>query len=152
MPQTLSLEKLEPILDLDGPLGAALYAVIPYESLARELERVGASLKRNFEGAAAGNRTVVAGLADLRNGVIPPELEEAAGERFIAEVRRLSARLTGALNEFANAKALAAAITAPEVGEKVAGIAAVKAQLDAFLDSVTVEPEPDTDDKDGASR
>ena len=136
-------ELLESVKQLESPLGAALYGVAKYEPLARELERVGASLRRNFQAAKAGNRDLVAGIADYRNEVIPAELASAADGAFVGALARTVAALNGALNEFQNAVQLCKQLESPEVAASVGSLAELQGTLEVILSIVDPPAEPE---------
>lgn len=146
----LTPEQKTQLAALEKPLGQALYSVAPYDALARELQRVGASLQRNLEAAMRGNRQMVAGIADYRNGAVPVALEDRAADEFTIAMRRTVGALSRALDEFANTKAICVQLEAPKVGQLVTGLTSFHATLAGVLADITPpepvpEPEPDPD-------
>jgi hypothetical protein len=136
-------ELLEMVKALEAPLGAALYGVAPYEPMARELQRVGQSLQRNFEAAKVGNRQLVSGIADFRNEVVPEALVPRATDEFTMALRRTVGALSRSLDEFANAQVIAKELETPEVAEAVAGLAELRDVMQGVLEALTPEPEPE---------
>src|SRR5690606_34270811 len=139
----LTPEQKQQLEALEKPLGQALYSVAPYDALARELQRVGASLQRNLEAAVRGNRQMVAGIADYRNDAIPAELEDRAADEFTVAMRRTVAALSRALDEFQNTTNLCTAIQQPEVGQLVAELTSFRDTLAGVLESISPTPEPE---------
>lgn len=150
-------ELIETVKALESPLGAALYGVAPYEPLALELQRVGSSLQRNFEAAKTGNRQLVSGIADFRNGVVPEALTERATDELRAALRRTVGALSRSLDEFENVKAAAKELEKPEVAEAVVGLTQLRNTMAGVLKALTPEPEREPDvevesAKDGGER
>lgn len=144
----LTPEQKQQLAALEKPLGQILYAVAPYDSLARELQRVGVSLQRNLEAAKKGNTEMKAGLADMRNDVIPVELEDRAADEFRVSMQRTVGALNRTLDEFTNATELCVQIAQPEVKQAVAQATAFKTEMDTILKAITPvlppsEPEPE---------
>lgn len=129
------------IAALEGPLGAALYGVLPFEGTLRDLTRAAVALGRDYDGAVAGNKELKSGASDLRSGVVPADWEERFWEDAVMTLRRTQGALDRGLTALAQLQAAADRLGEADAVAALAALSAMNETMRALVKAVTPEPE-----------